>query len=235
MLPKRGFLLAVVLICVSLAAFAQDVSISNSDGTWQSNNFANNGTTDLQLMNSTLSGVSNLMSPYNCSVCTGTVSLTTGFLTSGSIDPPANTSGVYTPAMFGPGGTFMVSDTTVGGGLTFSGSFSSESWTKHNSGTTVYWSFVGTIANSTLTLSNGMTFTGITGGTIDITTVGGVPITIATGTNKGGLQWTDALGGTTFASPVPEPSSLALFGSGLISVGVFARRKLSRKSGASTL
>jgi hypothetical protein len=42
--------------------------------------------------------------------------------------------------------------------------------------------------------------------------------------------WTDSGGTTTFPSPIPEPGTLTLMGSGLVGLGWFARRFRVRKT-----
>jgi len=198
-----------------LAALADsNVTFTNADGIFKSSN----GQTVLNLSGSALTDVSNLMAPYDCSspVCSGTVSLSTGTITS----PPGSlTTGMAT---FGSGGSFNVNSTGAGGGFTFAGTFSSETWTKNGSGPSVFWVFVGNIQSGTLTLGNGMVFHNINAGTIDLTTVGGHATPVGSE-----LKWTDSQGTTNFPSPVPEPSTLALFGSGLIAVGMLTKHRLS--------
>jgi hypothetical protein len=196
----------------------------NSGGTWKSNA----AQTQLTLLNSSLSGVSNLISPYDCPppACSGTVGLTTGTYISGSL-----TSGT---ALFGSGGSFDITSTGAGGGFTFMGSFSSASWTMSGSGKSAFWTFVGQITGGKLTLDPGgpnqMQFTNIDAGTFDITTVGGQPKLV-----NGLLHWTNNTGSTNFPSPVPEPSTLALFGTGVIALGLLTRRRLSGKTTDSAL
>jgi PEP-CTERM motif len=234
---KPAKLLAVaVLVLIPLAALADsNATFTNNDGTWQSNSARNT----LTLSGSTLSGVSNLIAPYNCPppACSGTVSLTTGILSSGSLDPAgACPPGGCTPAIFsGAGSSFNVTSTGAGGGFTFTGNFSSESWMKFGSGVGVFWTFIGQIVNGDLKLGNGMDFNNIDAGEFQITTVGGQPTVITKGPNKGGLQWTDNTGSTNFPSPVPEPSTLALFGGGLIVVGLLGKRRLAGRIPAHSL
>lgn len=217
--PLAKVFLATLALCLlgSLAASAQtSVSILNNDGT-----ITASGGNDLTLTNSTLAGVSDLGMGYDCPPpsCSGTVALTTGHTMT---SPPGS---LTSNATFGPGGLFSVASSTgPGGGFTFSGSFSSATWTKNGTGATATWTFFGTIANGILTLKTGQTFMNINGATIDLTTQGGPKVV-------GGFNtWTDAGGTTTFPSPVPEPGSLALVGSGLVGLGWFARRFRVRRT-----
>jgi hypothetical protein len=218
--PATPFLAALALCLLgSLGASAQtSVTFLNNDGT-----ITASGGNDLTLTNSTLAGVSDLGMGYDCPppACSGTVSLSTGHTMT---SPPGSLLG---NAAFGPGGTFsVVSNTGPGGGFTFSGSFSSATWTKTGSGATEFWTFVGTIANGMLTLKTGQVFSNINGATIDLTTLG--PNKVVGGFNT----WTDAGGTTTFPSPVPEPGSLTLVGGGLVGLGWLARRFGIRKTEA---
>jgi len=225
MKPLSLLIVALLALLMSTAAFADsNVTFNNSDGTFFTS--VSGGQEVLNLSGSALSGVSNLPAGFNCPppACMGTVSLMTGALTTGFASLTANTGS----AMFASGGSFDVTSTRPGGGFTFQGAFSSESWTKSfvtiNGKQQPYWTFVGSIAGGEL-MVNGQDYMNIGAGTIDLTTVGDHAKSIA----GGQLEWTDNSGSTNFPSPVPEPGTLALFGSGLITVGMLTRRKIARR------
>lgn len=219
----RFLTMAALLLCMPLGALADsNVLFNNLDGMFQTS--ASGGQTFLNLIGSSLSLVNNLGAPFDCPTppCMGTVSLTTGPLTTGFPSLTANTGF----ASFGSGGTFSVISTRPGGAFTFSGMFSGATWTK--SFVTIagkaqpFWTFVGTIVDGEL-MVDGHDFMNIGAATIDLTTVGGH----AMDAGGGQLKWEDSSGSTNFPSPVPEPSTLALFGGGLIALGMLTRHKLS--------
>jgi hypothetical protein len=215
----KSVVLYIVLAAFPCIALADsNVTFTNADGTFLYSKSLNT----MSLTGSTLTGVSNLFAPYNCPppACTGSVTLTTGALTSGYASLTSGT------ATFAGGGSFDVTSTGAGGGFTFGGQFSSETWEKHGSGGSVFWTFVGNITNGELKLGNGMDFQNIMAGTIDLTTVGGH----AQIQPNGDIKWTNNTGSTNFPSPVPEPSTLALFGGGMIALGFLTRRTLASKS-----
>lgn len=149
--------------------------------------------------------------------CLGTVTLSTGMRTSGSITStnPANA------AQFAAGGSFIA--TYPGLSVSFTGTFSSASWTSAGLGSNT-WNFFGTIVGGMLTI-NGNTMMIPTAVTVQLTTVGVPPTNHP---NKGTITFKDS-GGTTNFSVAPEPGTLTLFGSGLIAVGLFAKRRFSSK------
>jgi hypothetical protein len=223
----RIFALSLLVAFMPLAAFADSVNVDagNYDGI-----ITASGGNSLTLSNSTLVSV-NGFGLYNCgtgfpSGCSGSLTFTTG--SQGFTGSLTATTG-QASWTGGAGSSFMITSNPggPGGAFTFTGSFSGANWTPQAGG--LFWTFVGTIANGTLTDSLG-TFTMIPGGTIDISTVDGGP---ANGV------WTDGSGDTTITvprgdipQPVPELGTLTLLGSGLVVLGVFTRRRLSKKTTA---
>jgi len=230
----RGLILALVAAGMPLAALADSVVLTNNDGTFTSNA----GQTNLSLSGSTLFGVQGLGTSYDCGggtpVCSGTVTLKTGVIVSGgSSNSLLPLTGQTTD--LGPGGMFNVTENVKNGllGFTFSGTFSSETWscatgftcTSNAKGTkyTGVWTLMGSVVNGLLTIA-GETFNITQAATVQLTTVSGT----VTYTKGSPLTFTDSQGTTNFPSPVPEPGTLSLLGGGLITLGVFAKRLVSR-------
>ncbi len=226
-MKTRLLIFAIVAAFLSLAASAQtSVQFINNDGTFAFDENSGDATYNelslgtignglgaasqlTQLTGLAGFGISNESVVPPCGACLGTITLNTGTLATGSI---------LSNATFNPGGNFTVGYTN---GVQFTGSFTTASWTEI--GTNI-WVFSGTIMNGTLVL-NGTDYTISTAATVDLTTVGAAPVYHG---NKKTYTFSDS-GGMTSFSVAPEPGSLALFGSGLIVVGLITRRHLIAK------
>jgi hypothetical protein len=207
---KKILLLAVLALALPMAVFAgSSVEYTNSGGTLAG---SNNG---LTLTGSTLVAVNAL---NGGGLITGndlgSVSFSTGALTSGSLQM----SGA-----FAAGGSFTISGNGANGipsGTLFSGTFDAP----------VTWTLV-TLANGThnYILSGTLSGTGSTG-----TATVGVTVELTINTGKGFFNGSTNIssgdtninsGGIT-RGVVPEPGSLSLMGAGLIALAGVARHKL---------
>ena len=219
-----GFLIAVLCLALAtLPARADSVTFSDTGGTFTSNILK----TKLNLTGSGLYAVSGLAQfgvpntavATPCGACLGSVALTTSTLTTGTLNA-TGTGSIGSVATFNPGGTFNVSS-SLGGGIVFSGNFSSASWTKVAAGT---WQFTGTIMDGMLTIG-GKSIVIPTAVTVQLTTTGSGFTT----NPNGSVTFANSGGFTNFPTPVAEPNSLILLGSGLGLVGAFGRRRVIKR------
>jgi hypothetical protein len=127
-------------------------------------------------------------------------------------------------AQFAPGGSFKVK---YADGVSFKGTFIAATWTSAGQGTNT-WNFFGTIMDGVLTV-NGSQYMIPTAATVQLTTVG-QPADYHK--NKNTYTFSDSGGSTNF-SVAPEPGTLTLFGSGLIAVGMFTKRRIAARTAAS--
>lgn len=191
----------LLLSCMlSTASFADSgTDFSNSGGTLSA---AGAG---LALSGSTLVAVQGLNGRGLVTGDLGTVTFSTGALMGGSLQMGA---------VFAAGGTFAIDGNGTNGvpnGVLFSGSFTEP----------VTW---------TLKIKDGMhyyTLSGVVTGTMGGVTVSGLSVQLAV--NTGRIPFDDAMaasGGETTIGTIPEPSTLALFGTGAISLFGALRRKI---------
>jgi PEP-CTERM motif len=198
---KKVIMLAVLALALPIAAFADSADFTNSGGTLS-------GTTSgLSLTNSTLIAINGLnggglVTGSNL----GTLTFTTGALTSGSLDQGG---------LFAAGGTFLVSGNGSNGvpsGVIFTGTFSGP----------VQWSLI-TLANGThnYTLTGVLTGTAVGGSQTD-----GVTMQLTINTGKGYFNGSTLVSSGDTNIAVPEPSSMSLLGTSLIGLAGAVRRKL---------
>jgi len=201
MMTKVLLLTALVLV-LPFAAFAgSSVDFTNSGGTLSGTN------TGLTLTGSTLIAANGLGGGLITGSNLGTVSFSTGVLSSGTLQMGGT---------FAAGGAFSISGNGTGGipnGVIFNGSFTGP----------VTWTLI-TLGNGThnYTLTGSLTGTWYAGGTVNGATV---QLTINTDRGFFNGQTTVSSGDTNFTT-VPEPGTLSLLGTGLIAVGGIVRRKL---------
>ena len=200
------FLVPALLLLSSLSLPSLSFATSGTD-------FSNAGGTlsgtsaGLSLSGSTLDAVNGYGGGALTTGDLGTVTFTTGALSSGSLQKGGS---------FASGGTFTVDGNGTGGlpnGALFSGTFSGS----------VTWTLT-TLANGT----HNYTLTGVVTGMMGGTSVNGVSVQLTINTGKGYFNGSTTISGgdTTVAAAVPEPSSLALLGTGALAFAGTLRRKI---------
>lgn len=203
---KSASLAAIVAFVGSLFAMTNVSSATNTD------DFANNGGTlsatsaGLSLSGSMLIAVIGFNGRRLISGDLGSVSFSTGALASGS---------VKNGSAFSSGGTFTISGNGTNGLPTaalFSGTFSG----------TVTWTLI-TLANGT----HNYTLTGVITGMMGGISVNAVTVQLTVNTGKEYFSGSTLIsGGNTNVSSVPEPSTLAFFLAGTVTMFGMVRRKL---------
>jgi hypothetical protein len=198
--------LALLLSCfalTNLATASNTIDFSNSGGTLSGTNAG------LTLSGSTLIAVSGLNGLGTVTGDLGTFSLSTGALASGSL---------MKGGTFAAGGMLTINGNGTNGipnGVLFTGTFSAPiSWT------------LTTLANGT----NSYTLTGVLTGMLGGTSVSAVTVQMTANTGTGFFNGSTLIsGGDTSIASVPEPSTLALFATGGMSLIGMMRRKLSAR------
>jgi len=185
-------------LTVPVASFADSsVDYSNAGGTLTGSN------SGFSLSNSTLIAVIGPSGMVTGDL--GTVSFTTGALTSGNLQ---------TGGILAAGGTFDITGNGSNGvpnGTLFSGSFSGP----------VTWAMT-TLGNGT----HNYTLTGAIAGNGQA--VAGVTVQLTINTGMGFFTGSTSIAGgdTTIVGSVPEPSTVAMFGTGVVGLLGLVRRKL---------
>ena len=206
---KKILLLTVLALALPVAVFADSsIDYTNSGGTLAGSS------SGLTLSGSTLVAVNGLIGGLITGNDLGSVSFTTGALSSGSLQMGGT---------FAAGGTFTISGNGTNGipsGNLFTGTFDGP----------VTWTLI-TLANGThnYILSGTLMGSGDTG-----TATSGVTVQLTINTGKGFFNGTTNIssGDTNISSGgvtrgvVPEPGSLSLMGAGLIALAGMARGKL---------
>lgn len=199
---KKLILLAVLALALPMAAFASSgVDFTNSGGTLSGTNSGLSLTGSVLVAVNGLNG-GGLITGSNL----GSVTFSTGALTSGSLAMGGT---------FAAGGSFTITGNGSNGipnGTLFSGTFSSP----------VSWQLV-TLANGT----HNYILTGVmTGTTMSGFSTNGVTVQLTINTGKGFFNGSTQISSGDTNIVVPEPGTLTLLGTGLISLAGAARRKL---------
>jgi len=198
---KRTLMLAILALALPMAAFANNsIDFTNSGGT------LSGSSAGLSLTGSELIAVNGLNGLGLVTGNLGSLSFTTGALTSGSLQMGGTFAG---------GGSFVIDGNGTNGipsGAIFTGSFSGP----------VTWTLI-TLANGThdYTLSGSVTGTTLSGATVE-----GATVQLVINTGKGFFNGSTTISSGDTNIVVAEPGSLTLLGTGLLGLAGVVRRKL---------
>ena len=200
---KNSVFLTILVLALPLVAFADNgVDFTNSSGILSGTN------SSLTLEGSTLIAVHGLGSGLIIGTDLGTLSFSTGNLSSGSLQMGGT---------FAAGGMFNITGHGTSGipnGVIFNGSFT------------------GPLTWRLLTLSNGTRNYTLTGSLLGTwqngTTVNGATVKLTINTGRGFFNGKTNISSrdTNIVTAAPEPGTLGLLGTGLIGVAGIVRRKL---------
>lgn len=198
---KRILMLVLLALALPMAAFANNsIDFTNSGGT------LSGSSAGLSLTGSELIAVNGLNGLGLVTGNLGSLSFTTGALTSGSLQMGGTFAG---------GGSFIIDGNGTNGipsGAIFTGSFSGP----------VTWTLI-TLANGThdYTLSGSVTGTTLSGATVE-----GATVQLVINTGKGFFNGSTTISSGDTNIVVAEPGSLTLLGTGLLGLAGVVRRKL---------
>ena len=197
---KRILILVLLALALPMAAFANNsIDFTNSGGT------LSGSSAGLSLTGSELIAVNGLNGLGLVTGNLGSLSFTTGALTSGSLQMGGTFAG---------GGSFIIDGNGTNGipsGAIFTGSFSGP----------VTWTLI-TLANGThdYTLSGSVTGTTLSGATVD-----GATVQLVINTGKGFFNGSTTISSGDTNIVVAEPGSLTLLGTGLLGLAGALRRR----------